>query len=62
MPFKWGATMGVWFENFALPVVLNECLMQSYTGTIDLYPNWQKVRTLPFKRYGRQEHSLSALL
>ena len=23
--------MGVWFENFALPVVINECLMQSHT-------------------------------
>ena len=32
--------MGVWFENFALPVVINECLMQSYNGTIRLFPNW----------------------
>ena len=32
--------MGVWFENFALPVVINECLMQSYNGTIRLVPNW----------------------
>jgi alpha-L-fucosidase 2 len=32
--------MGIWFENFALPVVINECLMQSYTGTINLFPNW----------------------
>ena len=32
--------MGIWFENFALPVVVNECLMQSYTGTIRLFPNW----------------------
>ncbi len=32
--------MGVWFENFALPVVINECLMQSYSGTINLFPNW----------------------
>ena len=34
------AHMGVWFENFALPVVINECLMQSYNGTIRLFPNW----------------------
>ncbi|MCG8310732.1 MAG: hypothetical protein MI975_25305 [Cytophagales bacterium] len=33
--------MGVWFENFALPVVINECLMQSYNGTIRLFPNWE---------------------
>ncbi|HUX94712.1 MAG TPA: glycoside hydrolase N-terminal domain-containing protein [Bacteroidales bacterium] len=32
--------MGVWFENFALPAVINECLMQSYNGTIRLFPNW----------------------
>jgi hypothetical protein len=32
--------MGVWFENFALPVVVNECMMQSYNGTIRLFPNW----------------------
>jgi len=32
--------MGIWFENFALPAVINECLLQSYTGTIRLFPNW----------------------
>jgi hypothetical protein len=32
--------MGVWFENFALPSVINECMMQSYNGTIRLFPNW----------------------
>ena len=32
--------MGVWFENFGLPAVVNECLMQSYDGTIRLFPNW----------------------
>jgi hypothetical protein len=31
--------MGIWFENFALPVVINECLMQSYDGVIRLFPN-----------------------
>jgi hypothetical protein len=31
--------MGVWTENLSLPAVLNECLMQSYTGTIRLFPN-----------------------
>lgn len=34
------AAMGIWFENFALPVVVNECLMQSYDGVIRLFPNW----------------------
>jgi alpha-L-fucosidase 2 len=32
--------MGIWFENFSLPVVINECLMQSYDGTIRLFPDW----------------------
>jgi alpha-L-fucosidase 2 len=31
--------MGIWTENLALPAVINECLMQSYTGTIRLFPN-----------------------
>jgi hypothetical protein len=31
--------MGIWIENFSLPGVLNECLLQSYTGTIRLFPN-----------------------
>jgi alpha-L-fucosidase 2 len=31
--------MGLWCENFAVPVVVNECMMQSYTGTIRLFPN-----------------------
>ena len=39
-PYGFMDKMGIWFENFALPVVVNECLMQSYTGTIRLFPNW----------------------
>jgi hypothetical protein len=31
--------MGLWCENFAVSVVLNECMLQSYTGTIRLFPN-----------------------
>lgn len=31
--------MGFWTENFALPAVLNECMLQSYSGTIMLFPN-----------------------
>jgi hypothetical protein len=40
--------MGVWFENFALPVVINECLMQSYNGTIRLFPNWPSDKDAEF--------------
>jgi alpha-L-fucosidase 2 len=31
--------MGVWTENLSLPVVLNECLLQSYSGVIHIFPN-----------------------
>jgi alpha-L-fucosidase 2 len=40
--------MGVWFENFALPVVINECLMQSYDGTIRLFPSWPPEKDAEF--------------
>ncbi len=40
--------MGVWFENFALPVVINECLIQSYDGTIRLFPNWTSGKSAEF--------------
>lgn len=45
--FYMGA-MGVWFENFALPAVINECLMQSYNGQIVLFPNWDWKRDASF--------------
>lgn len=37
--FDFMMPMGVWTENFSLPAVLNECMMQSYTGTLHLFPN-----------------------
>lgn len=40
--YDYMAAMGIWFENFALPVVINESLMQSYNGVIRLFPNWDK--------------------
>ena len=40
--FTYMSRMGVWVENFALPAVINECLMQSYSGAIRLFPNWPK--------------------
>ncbi len=41
-PFDFMERMGIWFENFSLPVVLNECMLQSYTGTLRFFPNWPK--------------------
>ncbi len=48
--FAFMAPMGIWFENFALPVVINECLIQSYTGTIDLFPNWDRKKDVKFNK------------
>jgi hypothetical protein len=33
---------GIWIENFAIPVVVNECLLQSYTGEVRFFPNWSR--------------------
>jgi hypothetical protein len=46
--FDFMAPMGMWFENFALPLVVNECLMQSYDRTIRFYPNWDKSKDAEF--------------
>jgi len=39
--FDFMMRMGVWTENLSLPAVLNECMLQSYTGVIRLFPNIQ---------------------
>ena len=41
--------MGIWLENFALPVIVNECLLQSYDGTLRLFPNWPLDRAASFR-------------
>ncbi|MFH0797623.1 MAG: hypothetical protein V2A65_11345 [Candidatus Omnitrophota bacterium] len=41
--------MGIWFENFALPVVINECLFQSYSGTLRFFPNWPRNKRAEFQ-------------
>ncbi|MFF2089307.1 hypothetical protein [Paenibacillus sp. NPDC058174] len=38
--FDFMSRMGIWFENFALPAVINECLLQSYNGHLRFFPNW----------------------
>jgi hypothetical protein len=48
--FDFMANLGIWFENFGLPVVINECLMQSYNGTIRLFPNWPKDKDASFNQ------------
>jgi len=39
LDFDYMMHLGFWCENFSLPAVLNECMMQSYTGSIRLFPN-----------------------
>ncbi|WP_190866856.1 glycosyl hydrolase family 95 catalytic domain-containing protein [Paenibacillus arenilitoris] len=47
-PFDFMARMGIWFENFALPAVINECLLQSYNGVIRLFCNWPQGKRASF--------------
>ncbi len=42
--------MGVWTENLSLPAVINECLMQSYSGVIRLFPNTTNLGKASFNR------------
>ena len=39
LDFDYMMHMGFWCENFSLPAVLNECMMQSYAGSIRIFPN-----------------------
>lgn len=43
--YMYMAPMGIWIENFALPAVINECLMQGYDGVIRLFPNWDRAHS-----------------
>lgn len=51
--FDFMMRMGVWTENLSLPAVINECLLQSYSGVIRLFPNTQNLGPARF-------HSLRA--
>jgi alpha-L-fucosidase 2 len=48
-PFDYMQPMGIWFENFALPAVINECLLQSYNGIMRLFPNWPAEKGAAFR-------------
>lgn len=48
LSFDFMRRMGIWVENFSLPVVINESLLQSYHGTIHLFPNWPAERDASF--------------
>jgi alpha-L-fucosidase 2 len=49
LPYDFMGRMGIWFENFALPAVINECLLQSYNGELRFFPNWPKDKRAEFR-------------
>jgi hypothetical protein len=49
MSFNFMADMGIWFENFSLPFVINECLLQGYNGSLRLFPNWPMDKDAEFR-------------
>ena len=46
--FDFMADNGIWFENFALLAVINECLLQSYKSELRFFPNWPKGKRAEF--------------
>jgi hypothetical protein len=49
LDFDFMMRMGLWTENLSLPAVLNECMLQSFTGTIHLFPNTQGLGRARFR-------------
>jgi hypothetical protein len=47
--FDFMTRMGVWTENLSLPAVLNECMLQSFSGTIRLFPNTKNLGAARFE-------------
>ena len=47
--FDFMMRMGVWTENLSLPAVLNECMLQSFTGAIRFFPNTQGLGRARFR-------------
>ena len=47
-PYDFMAPMGIWFENFSLPFVINECMLQSYNGELRFFPNWPSDKKAEF--------------
>jgi hypothetical protein len=49
LPFDFMARMGIWLENFAIPAPINECLLQSWDGTLRFFPNWPREQNAEFR-------------
>ena len=49
LDFDYMMHMGIWFENLALPTVINDCLIHGYSDTIRLFPNWSLDKRASFR-------------
>jgi hypothetical protein len=47
--FDFMMRMGIWTENLSLPAVLNECMLQSYSGVLRLFPNTRRLGAARFE-------------
>jgi len=47
--FDFMMRMGVWTENLSLPAVLNECMLQSFAGSMRLFPNTKNLGAARFE-------------
>lgn len=47
--YDWMAYFGIWFENFSLPAVINECLLQGYNDELRFFPNWPREKDAEFR-------------
>lgn len=47
--FEYMLEMGVWTENLSLPAVVNECMLQSASGIIRLFPNTRNLGPARFR-------------
>jgi hypothetical protein len=48
VPIDFMGRMGIWFENFSLYAVINECLLWGHTDIVQLFPNWDLHRPASF--------------
>lgn len=47
--FDFMMNMGIWFENFSLPAVINDCLLHGYNDVIRVFPNWSVNKNASFR-------------
>ena len=48
MDLSFMCRMGIWFENFSVYAVIDECLLWGHSDIIELFPNWDKSKRAEF--------------